>query len=360
MKRLAWVRTSPPDIPGSMAAFGEMVSRGVAPLGAGWELSFCDLFDPRGGSSMWKHHLWRLRNAKRVLSNHSADLYHWLDGSMAAFIPGPLRGRALVTVHDLIPLKQLRGELPGRPSLPAAWLIRRGIRALGGCAGLCAVSHATRKDLARLAGIDRGVEVVHVSFRSLPLSEPPGGTDLPASFLFHLGNNASYKNRIGVVKAFARLRDIADLHLVLAGPPPAPELRQAAAGLDRVHFAGPVDDGQLGELYRRAALLLFPSRYEGYGSPVLEAMALGCPVVCSTAPSLVEVAGDAALYAPAEDFDALAAQCRALLADPALRQQLIARGRARAAAFDVASMGRSLMKWYEQSISALEKKESHA
>ena len=359
MKRLVWVRTSPPGIPSSMAAFGEMVSRGVTPLGEGWTLSFCDLFDPRGGTSMWKHHLWRFRYAARELAQHPADLYHWLDGSMAAFIPKPLRAQSLVTVHDLIPLRQLLGELPGQPSLPAAWLIRHGIQALRACAGLCAVSRATRGELARLAGIDQGVEVVHVAFRTLPPPEPLTGIDLPACFIFHLGNNAPYKNRIGAVKVFARLRDREDLHLVLAGPPPTPELLAAAAGLERVHVVGPVGDRHLRELYGRAALLLFPSRTEGYGSPVLEAMALGCPVVCSDAPALVEVAGDAALFAPAEDPDALAARCRVLLADEALRRRMIERGRTRAASFDVAGMGKSLMEWYKKTMDALATKETH-
>jgi glycosyltransferase involved in cell wall biosynthesis len=357
MKRLVWVRTAPPDRPGSMAAFAEMVARGVRAAAPECDLSFCDLFDPRGGASMWRHHLWRLRHARRVLAAHPGDAYHWLDGSMAAFIPPALRRRTLVTVHDLMPLMQLRGELPGRPSWPAARLIHAGVRALRACAGLCAVSEATRRDLARLAGIAQGVEVVHVSFRTLPPPRPLDGIPLPASFIFHLGNNATYKNRAGVVAAFARLRDLSGLHLVMAGPPPDPELRAAAAGVDRVHFVGPVDDAQLHELYLRAALLLFPSRYEGYGSPVLEALALGCPVVCSTAPSLVEIAGDAARVAPAEDAAALAAQCRALLESEALRRRQIARGRARAAAFDVATMGRSLLEWYRN---AFEPKEPHA
>ena len=362
MKRLTWIRTSPPDLPGSMAAYGELVREATAPLAGGWTLSVCDCFDPRGGASMWRHHLWRLRNSRCVLARQSADLYHWLDGSMAAFIPRSLRARSLVTVHDLIPLLQWRGELPDRPSLPAAALIRRGIGALRGCAGWCADSRATQADLARLAGIDANVAVVPVALRPLP---PPAAVSIPgldpsARFILHVGNNAAYKNRVGVLDVFARLADVPDLQLVLVGPPPPKALRAAAARLARVHFTGPVNDAQLHGLYRQAAVFLFPSRYEGYGMPVLEAMAAGCPVVCSTAPALVEVAGDAARFAPASDPAALAAHCRSLLADQALRRTMVERGRARAASFDVASMGRSLMKWYDQAFAALEKKESHA
>ena len=177
-----------------------------------------------------------------------------------------------------------------------------------------------------------------------------------ARFILHVGHNAAYKNRAGVVHVFARLRDVPDLHLVLVGPPPTSELRARAGGLPNVHFADSVDDAALHDLYRRAAVFLFPSLYEGYGMPVLEAMAAGCPVVCSTAPALVEVAGDAALCAPAADPAALAAHVRSLLANDALRRRLVERGRARAAAFDVASLGRSLLKCYER---ALERKESH-
>ncbi|NCC92749.1 MAG: glycosyltransferase family 1 protein [Opitutae bacterium] len=358
MKRLVWIRTAPPDLPGSMPAYAELVRHATAPLADRWELSFCDLFDPRGGTSMWKHHLWRRMNARRILAAHPADLYHWLDGSMAAFIPPALRCRSLVTVHDLIPLLQLRGELPGRPSLPAAWLIRLGIRALRGCAGLCAVSDATRRDLARWTGIDKGVTVIPHAPRSLPPPEPAAvaGLDPTARFILHVGNSAAYKNRTGVLEVFARLSDLADLHLVMVGPPPSGSRHAAAAKPDRVHVAGPVDDAQLHGLYRRASLFLFPSLYEGYGMPVLEAMAANCPVVCSTAPALTEVAGDAALFAPAKDADALAAHCRRLLADERLRREQIARGLARAAAFDVATMGRSLLEWYDN---VLERMKNH-
>ena len=358
MKRLVWIRTAPPDTPGSMAAYAELVRRAVEPPAAGWSFSVCDLFDPRGGGSMWRHHLWRLRHARRVLAAHPADLYHWLDGSMAAFIPPALRARSVATVHDLIPLLQGRGELPGKPSWPAAWLIRRGVDALRACAALCADSAATQADLARLAGIVERVAVVPVPLRPLPPPRPVAVAGLPpdARFILHVGHNAAYKNRAGVVAAFARLGDVPDLHLVLVGPPPAPEWRARAAALANVHFAGSADDAALHEFYRRAALFLFPSLYEGYGMPVLEAMAAGCPVVCSTAPALVEVAGGVALCAPATDPAALAAQCRRLLADERLRREQIARGLARAAGFDVASLGRSLLKCYEQ---ALERKESH-
>ena len=359
MKRLVWVRTAPPGIPGSMAAYGDLIRQAAGSAAADWELSSCDLFDPQGGTSMWRHHLWRWRNSRRALAAHPADLYHWLDGSMAAFIPKDLLDCSVVTVHDLIPLLQLRGELTGSPSLPAAWLIRRGIRALKTCAGVCADSRATQSDLARLAGMGNGVSVIPVPLRPLPVPEPIPGFDWPESFVLHVGNNAAYKNRAGVLEVFSRLRDRQDLHLVMAGPWPSPELRAAAAGLARVHWVGPVSDAQLSGLYQRAAFFLFPSRYEGYGMPVLEAMAAGCPVVCSTASALVEVAGNAALFAPADDPAALAAQGRALLADPALRERMVELGRARAAAFDIASMGRSLLKWYEQALTALEKKKTH-
>jgi len=94
-----------------------------------------------------------------------------------------------------------------------------------------------------------------------------------------------------------------------------------------------VDDASLATLYRGAVALALPSRYEGFGMPVVEAMAHGCPVVTSTAACLPEVAGGAAVLVPPDDVDALAAALAALLGDDARRAALTASGRKRAAAF---------------------------
>ena len=217
MKRLVWVRTSPPDMPGSMSAYGDLVCMAMAPVPADWTVATCDLFDPHGGSAMWKHHVWRMRNARRALAGRPADLYHWLDASMAAFIPAGYLSRSVATVHDLIPLLQRRGELPGRPSWPAAWLIRRGVDALRGCAALCADSAATKADLARLAGIAARIAVVPVPLRPLPPPRPAAIAGLASGdrFILHVGHNAAYKNRAGVLDVFAQLRDVPDVHLVM-------------------------------------------------------------------------------------------------------------------------------------------------
>jgi glycosyltransferase involved in cell wall biosynthesis len=111
----------------------------------------------------------------------------------------------------------------------------------------------------------------------------------------------------------------------------------------RVRILGFVDDADLPALYRHAALFAFPSLYEGFGLPVLEAMACGVPVVCSNASSLPEVAGDAALLVDPLDTDGLAAAIARALADGDLREGMIVRGFAQAARFTWKQAARQLL-----------------
>ncbi len=296
---------------------------------------------------MWRHHQWRMLHARSALSAEPADLYHLLDGSMAFFVPSFIRPKTCATVHDLVPLMQARGDFPGRPSFLATQLIRRSAAALHDFAALCAVSRNTLADVVRLTGYERAISIIPNIARSLPGPEPVPGFACPARYIFHVGNNTCYKNRIGVINVFSRLCDVDDLHLVMAGSPPTQEMRTLASrDTKRIHFLGSITDAQLHGFYRGAALFLFPSRYEGFGMPVLEAMRAGCPVVCSTNGALDEIAGDGALKAPADDLDGLAVYCRSLLGDGELRRRQIAKGRARAEAFNLAAMGRSLVDWY--------------
>jgi len=166
---------------------------------------------------------------------------------------------------------------------------------------------------------------------------------LPANvpYFLALGNLQPRKNIGRLIEAFALARqapELASTRLVIAGKALWRESEifaavQQAGLMDVVHFPGYVDDADLPALYSDALAFVYPSLYEGFGLPPLEAMACGAPVICSNAASLPEVVGDAALTMPPTDVGALAKALRQVAAAPDLRLQLSQRGRARAAQF---------------------------
>jgi alpha-1,3-rhamnosyl/mannosyltransferase len=147
-------------------------------------------------------------------------------------------------------------------------------------------------------------------------------------YVFWIGTWQPRKNVRVLVEAFARLDPELPHRLLLAGPEGwVADDRAAVAALgDRVRLLGPVPGADAAALYAGADLFVFPSRHEGFGIPVLEAMAQGTPVVASDIPVLREVGGDAARFVPVDDAAELADAMGALLRDPAARAALVARG----------------------------------
>lgn len=305
-------------------------------------------------------------NRAKALRGRETDLFHVVDGSHGYVTRWLPRERVVVTAHDLIPWLQCTGRLGGPvPNLLARWVIRRSLAGLARAGHVVADSESTAADVALAARIDRGGVTVAPLAVGLPGSvaelagqAPPWRErrTTPAAYMLHVGNNAFYKNRMGVLRVFALLRRDADVRLKMIGPDACPELKQAARDLgleERVDFIDALSEAQLIDSYRGACLLLFPSLYEGFGWPPLEAMACGCPVVASASASLPEVVGDAGLAAPAEDERALADCCLRILSDPTLAEDLVARGVHRAREFSLSRMAKEVSAVYEQAVAAL-------
>jgi len=218
-------------------------------------------------------------------------------------------------------------------------------------------SRATAADVTRLFATARGKLAVTTEaaddFSSGPSGPLTGMLAHLASppYLLSMGNTKPHKDLATLLRAFAQLATSGpDLRLLLVGAEPPGYLGVALAGVPpdvraRVAFTGRVSDAELRTLYAGALAFAFPSRYEGFGLPPLEAMALGvglppleamalgAPVVCADAASLPEVVGDAALLFPAGNAAALAAALSRVLDDPALHERLSQAGRERAAQF---------------------------
>ena len=208
---------------------------------------------------------------------------------------------------------------------------------------IIADSQATADDLAELLGIDGGkVDVVPCGPGLAPSAAPTAEAELRAALglgagplVLSVSARRPHKNLARLIEAIGRLPDA---QLVLPGYPTSfdDDLRETArraGALDRVHLCDWVDDAQLEGLYRAATCLAFPSLAEGFGLPVLEAMARDLPVACSSVSALPEVAGDAALLFDPYNIDAIAGAVGTLLEDSALRSRLVARGREQAARF---------------------------
>ncbi|NNJ79628.1 MAG: glycosyltransferase family 4 protein, partial [Xanthomonadales bacterium] len=308
----------------------------------------------------WARHFWNLLRGSAVIRRRKTDLVHILDGSYGYLASKTLGIPTVVTVHDLIPLLRQEGEFgPARSNRISRWLLGRVVAGLQRSERLIAVSSNTEKDLRQHAHIDQGrISVAPLALSSKFRFEGSQGDlkegrypDTP--YLLHVGNNGYYKNREGVVRIFSQLPEAQRARLVMAGPAPTSQLTSLIEKLGlqaRVEFVIDSDDDELVGLYRRASLFLFPSLYEGFGWPPLEAMACGCPVVCSTEGSLPGVVGDAALTAQAQNEEALTAHCVKVLTDVGLAQSLAERGRERVKQFTIERMREDLLAAYGRAL----------
>ncbi|MBM2849170.1 MAG: hypothetical protein HW418_2112 [Anaerolineales bacterium] len=290
---------------------------------------------------------------------------NWLTGPIDLFhspdftLPPVRRGtRTLLTVHDLSFIRDPESATPVLRHYLNAVVPRSVARA----DHVLADSQATRADLVELYRTP--AEKISVLYSGVHESFQPV-TDLAAvraryslgdaPFVLAVGTLQPRKNYVRLIQAFAAISNLqprtSNLHLVIAGDKgwryDAIFAEVEKLGLrDRVMFPGFVADADLPALYSAARVLAYPSIYEGFGLPMLEAMACGTPVVTSTASCMPEVAGDAALLVPPTDVDALAAALDRALTDEALRADLIARGRARARQFSWAKSAQQLLGIY--------------
>jgi len=251
---------------------------------------------------------------------------------------------AVVTVHDLSferdpSVMDLRDRLVFRAAVPRA--ARKAARVL-------AVSERTKRDLIELYGIPDGKIVVTPNGVD-PAFTPDGPSFDGKPYALVVGTLQPRKDPDAAIEALALLDD-SDLRLVFAGPDKGgrahAERTAERAGLAaRVEFKGHVPQEELAALYRGAACLVFPSRYEGFGLPALEAMASGTPVVATSAGALPEVTGGAAILVPERSPAALAGGIERALAD---RGRLVAAGLARAAEFSWAETARRTLAVYRE------------
>ena len=208
---------------------------------------------------------------------------------------------------------------------------------LEACEVLVCISEATRDDLHRFhPDLDKPVIVTPLAVSDdfqRPGARRPRG--LPPRYLLHVGNRAEHKNVELVFEAFGRLSATdPDLHLVLSGQGlPGEVERIAELGIaDRTKIVR-LSDRALPAAYRHAQAFVFPSRYEGFGLPLLEAMTAGCPALISDNPALLEVAGDTAEVVGVDDVDGAVAALERLIGDPQLAQRRREAGQRRAREF---------------------------
>ena len=239
------------------------------------------------------------------------DIYHAID----LRLPGRSPSRLVVTLHDLIPWAwggpRMRGERF------RFWL---GKRLLKRADTVLAVSQATAEDAARFGGVHpQRVRVVPEA--ADPVFEPKPGAEgrirqrwgLASGYLLFVGALDARKDPGALLQAWAAARSgTGEIELVIAGQPG----RQAPASMPGARMLGHVDDSELADLYTSAGCLVFPSRYEGFGLPCLEAMACGCPVATYRNSSLPEVVDGAGVLVEDGDGEALGHAAATMAAEP--------------------------------------------
>ncbi len=308
----------------SMPRFTEMIAAGMrarghtvevwAPEARAWHLAPC------ASLKKWFGYIDQFilfpRWVKRRVAELPADtLFVFIDQALGPWVPLVADRPHVIHCHDFLAQRSARGDFPEHQTRATGRLyqrfIRRGYRQ--GKAFL-SISQATQNDLHDFLGAVPSIsEVVYNGYNGAfgrmdraaaweALSEDLR-PKLEAGFILHVGGDQWYKNRLGVVLAYKHYVDtVAEpLPLVLVGPEPSTALRAAIDEVGppgRVMLQCNIPFEQLRALYNLATFLFFPSLEEGFGWPIAEAMACGCPVLTTNKPPMTEVGGDAVAYLP--------------------------------------------------------------
>ena len=269
--------------------------------------------------------------------------------------------RMVITIHDMI-------GITCRDLLPAStksrwvrtwktWLKLQCQRA----GAIVTVSDYSANDIVRILKVDRWkIHVIANAIEPMRLEPKIRAADFLAergisgSVLLYVGRADPYKNLVGLLRAFELVRSKygEPIHLIIAGERD-PRYMQAEdemhrLGLEkRVHFMGYLSEDELQCCYKSARVFVFPSLYEGFGLPPLEAMSLGVPVVSSNRTAMPEVLGDAAVYVNPESPEEMAEGILKVLADSGLARRLSRAGKERAKQFSLLEMGRRHLELYE-------------
>lgn len=297
---------------------------------------------------LWQHSLFPF-----LLARDRVALLHATMNVAPWWTPCPV----VVTIHDLAYLRYPEVHPLGRRLYLSA-LTRITVRR---ARAIVAVSRFTRDEIVRFFRVPpQRIRVIYEgydpAFRPLPAAEVEAFRkqhNLPERYLLYVGNLEPRKNLPTLVRAFARIAAEHDLVLVLAGPPGWGytglfRLVEALGLEGRVRFPGFVPAEELPLWYNAAVAFVYPSRYEGFGLPPLEAMACGTPVVVSSASSLPEVVGEAAVQVDPDDVDSLAGALLELLTRHELRETYRERGPERARRFSWSRAARETLFLYRE------------
>ncbi|MBI2589803.1 glycosyltransferase family 4 protein [Candidatus Berkelbacteria bacterium] len=292
----------------------------------------------------------------RVIANLQPDLVHFLNFNQ----PLGYRGRRVTTVHDLTMQQFPAGRT--QHNLFRRWALQAVMRHAALSDRVVAISRATKIDLVKNFPVDpERIQVIYEGadrrFRSYANQELAAFRErvkLTKPYLLFVNQWRPHKGLPELLRAFEILKSRYHLphQLVIAGQPNRlfPEL---AAAIERsparaeIVTPGFIADDELPFYYAAAGAFVFPSHYEGFGLPVLEALQSGAPVVCSNVSSLPEVAGEAALMVPPKDSVALAETIHRILTDKKLAADLSARGRKQAQKFSWAKMAQETYELYK-------------
>lgn len=305
-----------------------------------------------------------LVRARRLIAGHACQAL----GASLLHLPEPL-GTPLfgatprvVTCHDLIPLRYPKQYLSG-PLAVQRRLLRERHRYLGAARVIC-ISRRTAADVTELVGVpSERIDVVDhgIDLSAFTDEAGPGDAavlaqhDLTAGrYIVYAGHADHRKNAEGLLRTLARVREQHDLSLAWAGQVPGWQLKRVhkwsrELGItEAVKLLGFVPEAHMPVLFRHAVAHVFLSRMEGFGMSVVEAMAVGCPVIVARGSASDEVAGDAGCIVEADDTEAAAAHVVRLLRDDAERARWRAAGLARAAYFERARMARDTLAVYRR------------